>query len=95
MSLPVNYQDDVLDTTQNTTRIYDIKKRSDNSVVAQDVYLVDKTAYNQRGTSFGATDINNTNQAVNDMTQDITSMVVETSALPAVGVENRLYFCTF
>lgn len=95
MSLPVNYQDDILDTTQNTTRVYDIKKRSNNEVVAQDVYLVDKTAYNQHGTSFGATDINNTNQAVNDMTQDITSMVVERSALPAVGVENRMYFCTF
>lgn len=95
MSLPVDYQDDALDTTQNTTRIYDIKKRSDNSVVAQDVYLVDKTAYSQRGTSFGATDINNTNQAVNNMTIDITSMVVETESLPAVGVENRLYFCTF
>lgn len=95
MSLPTDYQDDVLDTTQNTTRIYDIKKRSDDSVVAQDVYLVDKTAYNQRGTSFGATDINNTNQAVNNMTIDVKSMVVETESLPAVGVENRLYFCTF
>lgn len=95
MSLPTNYQDDVLDATQNTTRIYDIKKRSNNEVVAQDVYLVDKTAYNQQGTTFGATDINNTNQAINDMTQDITSMVVERSALPAVGVENRMYFCTF
>lgn len=95
MSLPTNYQDDVLDTTQNTTRIYDIKKRSNDEVVAQDVYLVDKTAYNQHGTTFGATDINNTNEAVNNMTIDITSMVVETESLPAVGVENRLYFCTF
>lgn len=95
MSLPTNYQDDILDTTQNTTRIYDIKKRSNDEVVAQDVYLVDKTAYNQRGTTFGATDINNTNEAVNNMTIDITSMVVETESLPAVGVENRLYFCTF
>ena len=58
MRLPTNYKDDVLDTTQNTKRIYDIKKRSDNSVVQQDIYLVDKTAYTQNGDSFGSADLN-------------------------------------
>lgn len=95
MSLPTTYQDDILDTTQNTKRVYDIKDATSGTVIQQNVVLEDKTVYTQQGTTFGATDINNTNQAVNDMTQDITSMVVERSALPAVGVENRMYFCTF
>lgn len=91
MSLPTNYQDDVLDTTQNTTRIYDIKRRSNNEVVAQDVYLVDKTAYNQHGTTFGATDINNITEALNDLTVDITLIRVSQNK-PATGVEGGLYF---
>ena len=91
MSLPINYQDDVLDTTQNTTRIYDIKRRSDNSVVAQDVYLEDKTAYNQRGSVFGATDLNNITGAVNGLTIDITEIHVSQNK-PAMGVEGGLYF---
>lgn len=91
MSLPTNYQDDVLDTTQNTTRIYDIKRRSNNEVVAQDVYLVDKTAYNQQGTTFGATDINNITETLNDLTVDITLIRVSQNK-PTTGVEGGLYF---
>ena len=91
MSLPTNYKDDILDTSQNTKRIYDIKRRSDDGVVAQDVYLVDKTAYNQRGNSFGATDVNNITSAVNGLTIDITEIHVSQNK-PVTGVEGGLYF---
>lgn len=94
MSLPTTYQDDVLDTTQNDKRVYDIKSRADDSLVAGDVYLVDKTAYLQRGNSFGATDVNNITAQVNALTQDISSAVVINTAPPATGVEGRLYFST-
>lgn len=58
MSLPTDYQDDVLDTTQNIRRIYNIKRRSDNTPVAEGVYLEDITAYIQNGSSFASADVN-------------------------------------
>ena len=65
MRLPTNYQDDVLDTTANTKRIYDIKNKSDNSTYKADVYLSDKTTYTQRGTSFGSADLNRITAFIN------------------------------
>ena len=58
MRLPTNYQDDVLDTTQNTRRIYDLLNKADGSTFQANVYLDDKTVYTQNGSTFGATDIN-------------------------------------
>ena len=73
MSLPVNYQDDILDTSQNTHRIYNIVDENDN-VVEQNIHLVENTQYTQRGSTFGAQDINNTNGKVNELDTDVTNV---------------------
>ena len=94
MSLPTNYQDDIIDTSQNTKRVYDLKDATSGTVIQANVVLEDKTVYTQHGTSFGATDVNNITGAVNDLTIDISSMVVIETAPPSTGVEGRLYFST-
>lgn len=91
MSLPTNYQDDIIDTTQTTKRLYNIKKASNNSTVESGVYFEDVTPYSQRGTSFGASDVNNITSAVNGLTIDITEIHVSQN-LPSQGVEGGLYF---
>lgn len=95
-ALPTNYQDDILDTSQNTKRVYDIKDATSGNVIQANVVLQDKTVYSQNGTPFGATDVNNITEQVNDLAHDVTSIRVLTSgSLPAEGVEGRLYFTTF
>lgn len=91
MSLPTDYQDDIIDTAQTTKRVYNIKKASNNSVVESGVYLEDATPYLQRGTSFGATDVNNITTAVNGLTIDVSEIHVSQN-LPAQGVQGGLYF---
>lgn len=58
--LKTNYKDDVLDTTQNTKRKYQMIDNGDGTVSFEDV-----TEYLQQGDSFGANDINDTNEEVN------------------------------
>lgn len=91
MSLPTDYKDDIIDTSQTTKRLYDIKSASDDSTVESNVYLVDVTPYTQRGDTFGATDINNITSAVNGLTIDVTEIHVSQNK-PATGVEGGLYF---
>lgn len=91
MSLPTDYQDDILDTMQNTKRVYDIKDATSGTVIQQNVVLEDKTVYTQQGTTFGATDINNITETINDLTVDITLIRVSQNK-PAEGVEGGLYF---
>ena len=58
--LKTDYKDDVLDTTQNTKRKYQMIDNGDGTVSFEDV-----TEYLQQGDSFGADDINDTNEEVN------------------------------
>lgn len=58
--LKTDYKDDVLDTTQNTKRKYQMIDNGDGTVSFEDV-----TKYLQQGDSFGADDINDTNEEVN------------------------------
>lgn len=58
--LKTDYKDDVLDTTQNTKRKYQMIDNEDGTVSFEDV-----TEYLQQGDSFGADDINDTNEEVN------------------------------
>lgn len=58
--LKTDYKDDVLDTTQNTKRKYQMIDNGDGTVSFEDV-----TEYLQQGDSFGANDINDTNEEVN------------------------------
>lgn len=91
MSLPTTYQDDILDTLQNTKRVYDIKDATSGTVIQQNVVLEDKTVYTQQGTTFGATDINNITETINDLTVDITLIRVSQNK-PTTGVEGGMYF---
>jgi len=65
--LKTNYKDDVLDTTQNTKRKYQMIDNGDGTVSFEDV-----TEYLQQGDSFGADDINDTNEEVNNINDKLT-----------------------
>lgn len=54
--LKVDYVEDVLDTTENTMRKYQIIENADGTISLRDV-----TKYSTVGDTFGASDINNTN----------------------------------
>ena len=58
--LKTDYKDDILDTSQNTKRKYQMIDNGDGTVSFEDV-----TEYLQQGDSFGADDINDTNEEVN------------------------------
>lgn len=73
MSLKTDYQNDILDTSVNTHRRYAVKNNSDDTVIHDDVYLEDITTYTQKGTSFGAEDINAVNKALTDHDFTITT----------------------
>ena len=62
--LRTDYKDDVLDVSANTKRIFNLVDQDGNVVVAN-VSIQDITKYTQEGDTFGAADINATNEAVN------------------------------
>ena len=65
--LKTNYVDDVLDTSVNVKRKYNMIQNVDGTVSFDDV-----TTYTQNGDSFGAKDINDTNTAVNELNSNLT-----------------------
>lgn len=67
--LKTNYVDDKLNASANQLRKYQQIKNDDGTVS-----FVDMTDYTATGTSFGASDINDTNTAVNKNTADISSL---------------------
>lgn len=60
-TLPVNYQDDILNNAMGGKRRYKMINNSDGTVSLEDV-----TTYDQVGSNFGAGQMNATNQAVNE-----------------------------
>ena len=61
-NLPVDFKDDILNTGVNQKRKYQQTYNSDGSVSFEDV-----TAYQQKGSNFGAQEVNETNEAVNNI----------------------------
>ena len=61
-NLPVDFKDDILNTGVNQKRKYQQTYNSDGSVSFEDV-----TAYQQKGSDFGAQQVNETNGAVNNI----------------------------
>ena len=61
-NLRTDYRDDVLDASVNTKRKFNMITNSDGTVSFEDV-----TEYSQVGDSYGSTDINETNGAVNEL----------------------------
>lgn len=60
MSLRTDYKDDILDTSVNEKRKYNLITNSDGTVSFEDV-----TEYSQVGDLFGGADISRTNEEVN------------------------------
>jgi len=60
-TLPTNFKDDVMDSSMGGKRRYHLIQNSDDTVSLEDV-----TSYTQVGSSFGAAQVNATNQAVNE-----------------------------
>lgn len=65
-ALPTNYVDAVLDATANTRRKYNLIENGDGTVSLEEV-----TTYTRVGSNFGASDINHTNEVVNQNSDDI------------------------
>lgn len=66
--LKTTYKDDVLNTSANEKRKYNMITNEDGTVS-----LVDATDYLQVGDSFGAADINATNEKVNELNTNLTN----------------------
>ena len=71
--LKTNYVDDVLDTSVNGKRKYNMIQNADGTVSFDDV-----TTYTQNGDLFGAKDVNDTNTAVNELNENLTAFDVDT-----------------
>lgn len=81
MALKTDYKDDVLDVTQNEKRKYRIINNDDGSVSLEDV-----TVYLQNGDSFGANEINEINQKVNETAGNV--IVVNNVSVPVDSWQN-------
>ena len=64
MALRTDYKDDILDTSVNEKRVYNLIDQSGN-VVMSGLSLEDVTVYSQVGDEFGATEINEANSELN------------------------------
>lgn len=73
-TLKTNYKDDVLNTSQNQSRLYKVMNGS--TTVHASVSLKDITVYSQKGDSFGAADFNATNAEVNGINSRIPFTIV-------------------
>lgn len=77
--LKTDYKDDVLDTTQNTKRKYQMIDNGDGTVSFEDV-----TEYIQQGDSFGADDINDTNEEVNIINDNLNKHTISNNTRVAL-----------
>ena len=68
-NLKTNYKDDVLNTEVNERRKYQMIQNDDGTVS-----FVDVTDYSQVGDSFGALDINATNEKCNEINSNLTKV---------------------
>lgn len=73
--LKTDYKDDILNTDVNVNRKFNIV-RSNGTLVEQNVELRETTAFKQVGDSFGAKDINETNEAIVDVTSKLQNLQI-------------------
>lgn len=79
-NLPTDYQDDVLDLSQNTNRKYEVVNNPDGTIS-----LIDRTVYIQQGSQLGAQDVNNQNEEITNLTQKIEGVSIHSSAETQCG----------
>ncbi len=90
-NLRTDYRDDVLDTSVNTKRKFNMIRNLDGTVSFEDM-----TEYEQNGDVFGAADINNMNEAVNHANNalgDLSLVTMTQAEYDALAVKdpNTLY----
>lgn len=86
--LPINFKDDIIDTTVNTKRRYRMEENSDGTTSLEDV-----TTYEQTGSYFGANQINQTNGTVNDlidMTEETKQSVKNVNAKDFILINQQI-----
>ena len=92
--LKTDYKDDVLDTSSNTKRIFNLVDQSGDIVFAN-ISIQDITKYIQNGDTFGAVDINATNEAVNgklDGSSTVDPMLATEQGFAADAYQTKLQF---
>ena len=67
------YKDQILDTSVNTKRVYNIVD-SDGNFVAENISFDDKTVYSQEGTEFGAQEVNEIYEAIEEVNQSLNDL---------------------
>lgn len=80
MALPVNFKDDVLASSMDGKRRYNMITNSDGTVSFEDV-----TTYSQEGSNFGSAQINNTNGAINTINNNVLDTIEQISANTSSG----------
>lgn len=80
MALPVNFKDDVLASSMDGKRRYNMITNSDGTVSFEDV-----TTYSQEGSNFGSAQINNTNGAINTINNNVLDTIEQISANKSGG----------
>lgn len=83
--LKTDYTNDILDTSKNTERVYNLKNAS-GEIVEENIRIEDITEYSQEGSKFGANDINATNQMVNILESNVNNINLY------VGADEKLHF---
>lgn len=92
--LKTDYRDDVLDVSANAKRIFNLVDQ-DGKIVVANVSIQDITKYTQEGDSFGAADINATNEAVNgklDGSSTVDPMLATEEGFAADAYQTKLQF---
>lgn len=89
MALKTDFLDDILNTSVNSKRKYNLIYNSDGTVSLQDV-----TTYTQTGDLFGAAEINETNKAVNALNTNLPELFglyTQAMTTPNNASSGRLY----
>lgn len=82
-NLRTDYKDDILNTSVNTRRKFNMVNNSDGTVSFEDA-----TIYTQVGDSFGAFDINETNRQIEELKKSVSDgKTIVADAITAKGVE--------
>lgn len=86
LDLRTDYKDDILDSSVNEKRKYNIIENTDGTKSLEDV-----SVYTQRGDSFGAVDINKTNQAVLVLNSSLTLSTSEVILSNITSTESQTW----
>lgn len=88
MALKEDYIDDVLDTSVNTKRKFNMITNEDGTISLEDV-----TVYSKNGDNFGAKDINETNIQVNlSVKSTVVKKIELVDSIPDDIVDGTVYF---